>query len=282
MMMGAALLMAVLASCNAVMAKTIKTSDNVVDKEVAMDRITGVTLAINARVVYTQGDATTLRMHGPDNIVDEVRLVNKGGMVTIKYDDGVNVAGKMDKSMLMIYITSPSISDLVVSGSGDIDVPGRIDVALLNLVVSGSGDISTKGITAKSVINATVAGSGDIEMDLATNASELNAVVAGSGDIECENVGARLANLVVNGSGDIEVKGGHAATASITISGSGDVNARRMQASTVNAVVAGSGDVICNATTVLNATISGSGEIKYVGTPQVTCATRDKPSPIGL
>ena len=100
--------------------------------------------------------------------------------------------------------------------------------------------------------------------------------------MECENITASSLTAAVSGSGDLELKGGKVEVATYSVTGAGDLNARKLQSTQVTAKVSGSGDIMCNATTSLNASISGAGEIKYVGNPQIVCSTTRKPSSIGL
>ena len=276
------LVFAMLASCNVFAAKSITPSNNIISKEVKTDVITGITLSMNANVVYNQGPVTSLKMKGPDNVIENTIINNKGGMIEIKLANDAKITGNFKKSTFMIYVTSPKISNMIINGAGEIYVPEHISTSSLCITVNGAGDISTKGITADNDINAIVNGAGDIEMDFTNTASSISATVTGAGDIECEKLTVNEAKFIVSGAGDIEVKGGNAKTASITVSGAGDVNARHMPTSTVNAVVSGTGDILCNATTLLNATIIGSGDIRYAGNAKVNCATRNKPSQIGF
>ena len=255
------LVFAMLASCNVFAAKSITPSNNIISKEVKTDVITGITLSMNANVVYNQGPVTSLKMKGPDNVIENTIINNKGGMIEIKLANDAKITGNFKKSTFMIYVTSPKISNMIINGAGEIYVPEHISTSSLCITVNGAGDI---------------------EMDFTNTASSISATVTGAGDIECEKLAVNEANFIVSGAGDIEVKGGNAKTASITVSGAGDVNARHMPTSTVNAVVSGAGDILCNATTLLNATIIGSGDIRYAGNAKVNCTTRNKPSQIGF
>ena len=80
----------------------------------------------------------------------------------------------------------------------------------------------------------------------------------------------------------MELHGGKADVANYSVTGAGDINARKLPATQVSATVSGAGDILCNATTTLSASITGGGEIKYVGKPQVQCTTARKPFAIGL
>ena len=66
----------------------------------------------------------------------------------------------------------------IVSGSGDVNIKGSAQSAMLT--VNGSGDISADKLVATNV-TATVSGSGDISCYAS---KQLDAKVSGSGDIE--------------------------------------------------------------------------------------------------
>ena len=62
---------------------------------------------------------------------------------------------------------------------------------------------------------------------------------------------------------------GSAQKATLTVNGSGDISAEKLAATNVVATVAGSGDIVCYASRQLDARVSGSGDIKYKGSPSV-------------
>lgn len=221
-------------------ARNVTPSKVIAEKTVTMQKINQISLNISAKVIYTQGSATTLTMNGPDNLLPLIALDNSNGALSISYPSDLNIKGRLDKDDIVINITSPSVSGFAVCSAGEIEVPSAISVKDLSLAVTGAGDM------------------------------------------ECENITTPLLNAAVSGSGDIELKGGKADVANFSTSGAGDINARKMPAAQVSATVCGAGDILCNATTTLNASITGGGEIKYVGSPKVQCTTARKPTATGL
>lgn len=263
-------------------ARNVTPSKVTAEKSVTMQKINQISLNIAAKVIYTQASATTLTMSGPDNLLPLIVLDNSNGALSISYPSDLNIKGRFDKDDIVITITSPTISGLAVCSAGEIEVPSAISVKELSLAVTGAGDMELKGVTATGTLNAAVTGSGDLEMDVHVKAAIVNLAVTGAGDLECENIATPLLNAAVTGAGDLELKGGKTDVANFSTSGAGDINARKMAASQVTANVAGAGDILCNATTTLNASITGGGEIKYVGKPKVQCTTARKPFAIGL
>lgn len=262
-------------SCNA-KTQTVTPSSNIINRTVKTGDISGIVMMCKGKVVYSQGATSSIRMNGADNVLDVVELKNNGGRLVIKFRDDVRVQS-LDDDELVFYITSPSVNSLSVTGSGDIEVNSTLNVASLDLLVSGSGDVETKGIKASGHINVSVSGSGAVDMDIDNRANAINIGISGSGDVECENVTARSISCGVSGSGDVEFKGGITNKASFEVSGSGEVEAKHLEAGIVVAAVSGSGKVVCRASDTLESSISGSGSIKYYGTPKVTSAGRKQP-----
>lgn len=111
--------------------------------------------------------------------------------------------------------------------------------------LSGSGDIVGKTTLKTEKLDTTMSGSGDITLDVETNS--VSASMSGSGDITLS---------------------GNTTDFSATISGSGDIKAFDLQADNVEATVSGSADIKVTANKMLQARVSGSGDITYRGNPE--------------
>jgi Putative auto-transporter adhesin, head GIN domain len=92
------------------------------------------------------------------------------------------------------------------------------------------------------------------------------AVINGSGDAFFYDLDEREFSLELNGSSNLLAQG-KAKQLSIMVNGSGDVNAKSLESERVGAAVRGSGDISLLANQSLKATISGSGDIYYRGSP---------------
>ena len=71
----------------------------------------------------------------------------------------------------------------------------------------------------------------------------------------------------ISGSGDITLNG-KTTDFEVRVSGSGDVNAYDLSALNVTANVSGSADIEVTATEMIQARVSGSGDISYRGNPK--------------
>lgn len=111
--------------------------------------------------------------------------------------------------------------------------------------LSGSGDVRTNGDLSGDKMNISISGSGNFYLnDLKYN--DLSVGISGSGD--------------VNLSGNVE-------SADLSISGSGDLKAANLKTQKARCRVSGSGNIALNVSKELDASISGSGDIRYSGNP---------------
>jgi hypothetical protein len=100
-------------------------------------------------------------------------------------------------------------------------------------------------IAMRSLKGVRLSGSGNINID-AMSGTDLMVDLPGSGDIHVEGI---IDHLTVN------------------LPGSGNVDCSRLKARSVNATLSGSGNITVNASEALDASVPGSGTIRYEGNP---------------
>ena len=167
----------------------------------------------------------------------------------IRVEDGVLIvdtkrgASYSTKSKIFVTITSPKLSSVKLSGSGDCDITSP---------VTAEGDFTFK-----------VSGSGDIEADGVITCKGFTSTVSGSGNVEVAGVVAEAAYFKDSGSGDIEVDSLTAADISVKMSGSGDITLNCKDAGFITADLSGSGDLILSGRARhLQSNTSGSGHVR--------------------
>lgn len=197
-----------------------------------LDDITGIALAMDARVELTQGPEQSIEVEGKSDIFDELNLdVNSNGVWTIETEDCIR-----DLDDLTFYITLPELRDVTISGSGEI--------------------YSTNTFTGMGDVEIRITGSG--EVDLALEADDIEADISGSGKMTLEGIADEL-DLNITGSGDVRGFNLTAREGNINISGSGDAEVRTEDRLDVR--ITGSGDVYYKGQPVLDVSITGSGEV---------------------
>ena len=215
-----------------IQAQTVTPSKKYITKELNnVSNFSSISVLGSPDVEYRQsnGSKTTVSIYGSDNLVDLLEVSTVNGVLQVN-----------------VIASSPSLNQVNIKGSADVYLKGAIKGNDLNLNIAGSGDIEAENLQYTNIF----------------------ALVKGSGDIDLKNVKATTVMSEVNGSGDINIKGS-AQKATLTVNGSGDISAEKLAATNVVATVAGSGDIVCYASRQLDARVSGSGDIKYKGSPSV-------------
>jgi hypothetical protein len=121
-------------------------------------------------------------------------------------------------------------------------------------------------VTAPSLDKLIASGSADmVAQDLVKNSHQIELNVSGSGNIKAQ-VDAPEINVSVSGSGSISLMG---RTKDFTgkVSGSGDLKCGGLQSENATVSVSGSGNAHVFASVHLSATVSGSGDVYYLGNP---------------
>jgi len=92
--------------------------------------------------------------------------------------------------------------------------------------------------------------------------------VAGSGDLHVADLTAKRVHAAVAGSGNLDLAG-RADALEAGIAGSGDLKAGKLEVADAKVGVAGSGSASVWARASLNASVAGSGDVRYFGDPAV-------------
>ncbi len=208
-------------------------------------------------VTIKTGESFKVEVIGKQKSVDDVETTVRGGVLHIK------TKSSYGNSFASITINGRNI----VSGSGDMTTPAKVNVTLPELTLcsgSGSGNISIDSpIRTGHDFCLTVSGSGDIKAK-EIECVGINAAVSGSGNLRTTQIKAHgNASISVTGSGDINLQDvdidGHT---DLRITGSGDIRISG-KAQEVNASVVGSGDISGHLSyTSIRSRATGSGDIR--------------------
>ncbi|ANQ47423.1 DUF2807 domain-containing protein [Flammeovirga sp. MY04] len=170
------------------------------------------------------------------------------------------IAGNKDKAEIEVF-RNTKVEDVITEVSnGKLVIKPRKGVRNVNAKVT---------LTYSSNLNKiSFSGSSDVVGKNPIKGDQLVFSGSGSGSFKGE-VNCTSLTTSLSGSGNIDVNG-KADNFTVKVSGSADVNAFDLVSKTVQISVSGSGDVDCYAKEEINATVSGSGDIRYKGTPTKT------------
>jgi hypothetical protein len=195
----------------------------------------GIDLMVSGNVYYTQSPEYKVEVRAQQNILEVLETYVSNGNLVIKYENDVRVRRHED---ITIYISTPDMNSLRVSGSGNINTTNPINTSSMEMDISGSGNIAITNLTTN-YVDANISGSGSINVQGGT-ATEEKLKISGSGNMDLQHVAAKTANTTTSGSGDTHVQ----------------VSER------LNVTISGSGSVYYLGQPVINASISGSGKVR--------------------
>lgn len=124
-------------------------------------------------------------------------------------------------------------------------------------------------VTAPIISSLSISGSGNITASSTIMSDEIALSTNGSGSILLPNLITDKCTLTSSGSGNITVSGdGSTAQEIVSISGSGHVTSSNLQADNVQVFSSGSGNASVYSTQLLEAYLSGSGNLHFQGFPE--------------
>jgi hypothetical protein len=213
----------------------IKGKGEVITETRTTGNYNSVSLAMSATVYFTPDSIYSLRISGQENIIHQIVTEVEGNQLVIRVKTGV-ILGSHDP--VQVYITSPDVTGLDISGSGDIFTDRTWSGNDLSANISGSGSINIGSV----------------------NAGHISAKISGSGSIRAASGTAVNEDLKISGSGTIDLRSVEAETVYTATSGSGDTYIHAT--SLLDVTISGSGNTWYYGTPAINTHISGSGNVK--------------------
>lgn len=203
---------------NDLLGETIKGNGNIIEREFDVTQFDELSCALSATVNFNVSDDYTCKVRVDENIMD---------YLDIRVEDGELCLGKQQKprnitlkaTEFVIDVTAPSLENINLAGSGDLNFLSTLEGEDLEVNLAGSGNVVFKGEVNIDRLELSVAGSGDINIE---NGSilEIEADVAGSGKI-VSHAEVQELDVSIAGSGDIIAKVN--GTLEYSIIGSGDI-----------------------------------------------------------
>lgn len=209
----------------------VKGKGQIVSVDLDLPPVDAINFAMPGEVFITQGPVQSIRVEAKQNIIDELELGVSNGYWNIETDRCVR-----DIDDFKVFITMQDITEISLTGSGDIVSENFLVVNDIIVRLTGSGDIDL-GLDADD-IEADITGSGNMVIE--GTGDSLDSNISGSGDIRAFNLEVNRAKFDITGSGDAEITVFD--ELDVRISGSGDVKYKGNPS--VDVVVTGSGRVV--------------------------------------
>lgn len=203
------------------------------DRQVA--GFSGIVVSGRHNVYITMGSTEGLRLEGDADVVNEVETKVENGVLKIHNKKQMNTRSWNNTGKVNIYIQAKRLNSIILSGSGNVEVKGKVKSTNLTTTLSGSGSVSA-----------------NFEVE------NYNALISGSGQIYAKG-SAINAKITIAGSGDFNGSGLRTSNTSAKVSGSGDISI--LVDKQLEALTSGSGDIRYGGNAVVNSKKSGSGNI---------------------
>jgi hypothetical protein len=200
-----------------------------------------ISLRINAKLHLEQGAKQNLEIVAKSSTLEKIITEVKSGKLIIRFPNQDFFWKSFQPGEIVIYITTPEIKELGVSGSGDIIADETITTNSLDLGISGSGNIKMKDLVARQV-KSVISGSGNIFLAGNSASQDFSVVISGSGSLKALDYSADDVSVKTSGSGNV------------------DIGANK----NLYVRLVGSGNVTYKGNPALDQSITGSGKVKGV------------------
>ena len=162
------------------------------------------------------GKEGKITVKGEENILDVIIVEVEDNTLKIQVKKNTNIRSTSGKK---VEITVPfeKISELSLSGSGDITSKDSIKNDKFTARLSGSGNFTLA--VDSNTLDLNLSGSGNVH--LKGSADNFTTKLSGSGDIDAANLKSKIVDVNVSGSGNSKVNCNESLTA--RVSGSGDI-----------------------------------------------------------
>lgn len=227
------LLVVLIASCNYMGGRRVHGNGNPGSQTRNVGSFNAIHSLGSMDVIVVPGQEYSVRVEADENLLPYILTDKDGDALVIHTRNHYNL---QPRTGMKVYVTTPNVEGLVVSGSGSIISNGKLRANnRLKIEVTGSGDVKVD-IDAPEVAAETT-GSGN--MNLTGTTRNFSSEINGSGEVHCFNLLSESTKVEINGSGTAEVYASK--QLDVEISGSGDVAYKGTPA--INQHISGSGSV---------------------------------------
>lgn len=225
-------------------------------------------------IVKGDGNLVTKKI----DITDYTKIDASNGSMTINYVQSEGAPGlevTMDQNIYDMFEFKVEDNELVIRAKNEFRRsnfrPTEFTITtnsrgLEDVDVSGHADFFLKSPLTANDLDFSLSGSGTINLNDTVTVNKLETHISGSATLNTLFVKGQAYKGKISGSGTLNLNGAVENT-EFSISGSGDVRAFGCQIANMACRISGSGDVEATVSNSIDVSVSGSGRIKYKGTP---------------
>lgn len=211
-------------------------------RDIAVKDFSEINLSSSACIHFKQGDTTSVKLSCDAGDMDKIIIQNDGNTLVVRHKNkkGFNMFDFSPTGDINVFVTSPNLRSITISGSGDFEAENNIDTDRMKIRISGSGCVN---------LNEIICNSTDI-------------IITGSGKTDIGQLKCGAATTKITGSGGIDIEKMQTGSGLFIITGSGEININNAFINDAKCKITGSGDIsISGKVKALKKQVSGSGEI---------------------
>ena len=222
----------------------------------SVERISGGTL----KLTYKNGSISSVASSSTDSSRQESSSSSQGD--TLRETNNVTSEARDVSGFNEVELKGVGNLSLEQTGSESLTVEAEEDV-----LPKIRTEVENKRLIISPERNTSINTTKPINYKLTVK--DLNALeVSGSGNVEAKDINTDELAVTIGGAGDVEIRGS-ADSQEVEISGSGEYKAGDLESKEATIDVRGSGLATVNVSDELEAEVSGSGSVEYIGDPMV-------------
>lgn len=223
-------------------------------------------------------------IRGDDNFIVETRrldtaidriFLESSYDIFITQDSVLNMTVEADQNLMPYIVTDIVDNDLFLETANDRCLSSRNPIrvnlstpSISEMRIEGSGDVNLSKLTVTEDVELIINGSGQIRCTGLLYANDLYVDIIGSGDVILDKVDVIDLDIYVDGSGGFEViQESNGDRGDFRIDGSGDIIADKIRLDELEIDINGSGDITCWVERLIYGEIDGSGDLVYRNYP---------------
>ncbi len=216
------------------------------DREIDIN-FTGVKITNHGNLFIKIGDQVKLTIEGDDNIISLISAKVSDNRLIIRSDKKLRRGYKSRKG-IKYYLTvkKGQLNYLSATSHGDISIP-ELTGDMVKVILTSHGDVEIGKIIAK-----------EVKLHLTSH-----------GDIEIEQVNADSIRSKQTSHSKVRIKSGKVKTQELYLTSHGDYLAKNLKSNNCDVTITSHGKVVVNVSELLEAKISGHGDLYYLGDAKV-------------
>ncbi|MGV8963959.1 MAG: head GIN domain-containing protein [Candidatus Saccharimonadaceae bacterium] len=259
----------------------IAQSSKVVKEKRNLSGFSAINISGSWDALITQGENFSVTIEASKESIDDLLIEVKDGTLYVSNNSKrlrINIFNKRN-DIRKVHITMPDLQKITASGGSDIipQTPFRTDD--MKIVMSGGSDLKSLALDCVS-LDCKMNGGSDANIQL-INGKSVKINNSGGSDLSLSVLSAELLDLQTSGGSDVKLEG-ETKNLIVKSSGGSDVSASKLKVKNCTASVSGAADVDIYVTDSLNASISGSSDVRCKGNPQKVVKTLSRGSSLKM